>query len=141
MRSNWSDVRARIPEEPTWYDVFGVPRYGEPNERLLPFMVRIRCQNCEAIFRVCLVDEVYYGLYGELIRLDHCPPCPHDPEERHVRFNSGSLMEITGFRPEQMKAKPLPPDWHYGDPPAHDCVGDTMNSIPEYAWEAADEAE
>ncbi|NIN00505.1 MAG: hypothetical protein GTO24_21205 [candidate division Zixibacteria bacterium] len=23
-----------------------------------------------------------------------------------------------------------PSKWHYGDPPIHECVGDTMNSIP-----------
>jgi hypothetical protein len=28
----------------------------------------------------------------------------------------------------------LAEQWHYGDPPRHDCVGDTMNSEPEWSW-------
>ena len=128
MKQAYKDILGRIAENPTWYDVHGAPRYGAPPDRMLPFMRTIACQACGARFWVAFVDEVYYSLGGELIRLLPDGPCPADRTKLHARVESGSLVswnrERGGF-----DSRPLPADVDWGDPPHHGgCVGETMSS-------------
>jgi hypothetical protein len=113
-----------LPQKPIWYDVNGCPRWQEPEKRSKMFVKGIRCQACGQLFRVCLVDAIYKG-YGR------------------------SFLEHAQFSGK------IPRGWHYGDAPAHPtpehwgpdwwkkgwdvhCMGETMNSIPEYEWECWD---
>jgi hypothetical protein len=132
MHSDYADIRSRIAEEPTWYSLMGVPRYGEPPEDVRAFVKRIRCQACGKIFKVCLVDEVYKGLYGQTIGFSPCGPCPEDPQASHGRFAYQGMRKLDDAR--EWVDLPLPEHWDYGDPPCHDCVGDTMSSEAEWEW-------
>lgn len=143
MNSYYDDIRSRIPEEPTWFDVNGAPRWGEPRDDVKPFMGQLRCQDCHRIFRVCLVDEVYKTYQGKAFRVMLGERCPNDPKEFHVLFGYGGMhhmgkADAQGYIKPPFKPynDPLPTTWDYGDPPAHGCVGDTMSSIPEWEWES-----
>ena len=52
MLPDYSDIRSRITEEPTWFDARGVPRYGEFSPRMLgvydmyALLAEIECQMC-----------------------------------------------------------------------------------------------
>jgi hypothetical protein len=66
MHSNYEDIRSRIPEEPTWYDANGVPRYGPFKPEMCPniyahtvVLLRIECQYCKREFSVEMHDEVF----------------------------------------------------------------------------------
>lgn len=128
MHSDYADIRSRIAEEPTWYSLGAVPRYGQPPEDVLPFMGRIRCQVCEKEFWVCLVDEVYKGLYGQTMSFTPAGSCPENPGEYHGKWTYQAMGSRNG--PQQ-----LPENWTWGDPPRHDCVGDTMTCEEEWCWE------
>lgn len=40
----------------------------------------------------------------------------------------GDLFDVEMNAPLFSRLKEIPPSkWHYGDPPIHDCIGDTMN--------------
>ena len=115
MKDNYKDILTLTMQIPTWWDLFGAPRYGAPPEDMLPGMRWIKCQECHRKFWVCLVD------------------CYHDYQG--VGFDGEHFYEKYD----------MPDDWHYGDPPFHcqgllgpDDVcyaGYTMNSIPEWEWE------
>ena len=135
MHDSYSDIRSRIAEEPVWYDINAVPRYDQPHVPL-HLMGRIKCQNCDKEFWVSLTDNVYHhagipGLWDINVETN--------PEE-YAR-----LTEKRGYytvvRPETNKDYGaclhlrLKRNWRFGDPPRHNCIGDTMNSIPEYEWE------
>jgi hypothetical protein len=136
MHPDYSDIRDRIVEQPAWYDVHGVPRYGRPPEKLIPFMRCIKCQRCGEEFRVCLVGEIYHTLYGRAINIEEGEPCPANEKDRHTRIILAPHMTTWNKETGSLDPLPLPGDWHYGDPPAHDgCIGETMNSVPEYEWE------
>jgi hypothetical protein len=114
MHSYYEDIRSRIKEEPTWYDCNGVPRYGEfkphdspniyANEVLL---VQISCQDCRAKFLVEFNWDYTQGLFTG-------------------RHHESFTTVVNLWLKDAEKAKHYPP-LHYGDPPAHGCVGDTMN--------------
>lgn len=135
MKQYYADIIDRIPEEPRWYDVFGVPRYDEPNipEHL---MGHIRCQSCHREFHVALVDDVYkmdpferYLPNGEVVS-----NVVVDYEINTVTVNGVKQIKDIEAHLRGIHLS-LSPNWHYGDPPAHCCVGDTMNSIPEHEWD------
>ena len=99
MQHNYDDIRSRIAERPTWFDVNGVPRYGAFTPDSIPciyaneaVLYEIQCQNCEERFLVA----------------------------GHARsfWNSSEIAD--DIRTHRL---------HYGDPPRHDCTGDTMNCI------------
>ena len=91
MKESYDDIKSRIPEEPSWYDENGTPRYGK-------FVVS-RCPNI-------------YSDYVGLFRIS-CQACG---QMFDVQMSSGIFSTHT-----------MPSKWHYGDPPIHGCVGDTMN--------------
>jgi hypothetical protein len=97
---------------PDWFDSNGTPRYG-------PFkgcqsapdiyadyvaLARIRCQACGKLF-IVEMDCERFGVYRKYQR--------DIVEEDLPDFPNGRI----GL-------------WHYGDPPIHGCIGDTMNSEP-----------
>ena len=59
MHENYTDIRERIAEEPTWYDQNGTPRYGLFHPDMCPniyadecVLLRIACQYCAEEFDV-----------------------------------------------------------------------------------------
>lgn len=91
MHTGYNDIKERIDEEPTWYDVNGCPRYGEFTPE--------HCPNIYARTVVLL-----------------CIACQACGEEFCVEMHGDVFSDIE--HPDKL---------HYGDPPIHDCVGDTMN--------------
>lgn len=105
MLLNYEDVTSRIDEPPKWYTKYGYPRYCEfsPGETGVyvhyALLVEIQCQSCHRPF---LVGEGYQreNIYAIL-----------DGDEENFFYDLNKIVE----------------GYHYGDPPPHDCVGDTMN--------------
>ena len=110
------DIRKRIKEAPKWFDSNGVPRYEKFHPDLCPniyadevVLLKIACQDCGRRFLV----EMNWGRFSCLL----------------------SGRKIPSFRERLMGWKKLSDaekkeEWspiHYGDPPIHGCVGDTMN--------------
>jgi len=106
MKPKFEDLR-ELGGEPKWFGSKGEPRYCDFHPgRISPYareavLLRIECQACGEEFKV--------AIYSTPLEL-------HD-------YDIDSLEEAVK---EGKGAKYL----HYGDPPIHDCIGDTMNSIP-----------
>jgi hypothetical protein len=104
MLPSYHDITSRIPEPPTWYDASGTPRYGDfsPGDLgvydHLALLVRIACQSCQKEFLVA--GYTSHNWYAVAVG-----------DTLHY---SNTLENIA-------------PGFHYGDPPRHGCVGDTMN--------------
>jgi hypothetical protein len=119
MLPDYADITSRIPEDPAWYDGNGVPRYGDFAPDMLgvyddcAILVQIACQSCDRKF---LVGEGYSQmgrLQGDL---------------RMAALNGTPAEEIKPEGPEDFM-RSLAEGFHYGDPPRHNCVGDTMNCV------------
>ena len=59
MHDNYSDIKERITEDPTWWDENGTPRYGEFTHERCPdiyantvVLMQIACQDCGKRFQV-----------------------------------------------------------------------------------------
>lgn len=137
MNADYSDILSRIKEEPIWWDMNAVPRFEQPDEDLKRYMAWIACQDCGKKFWVCFVHEVYFTWGGEHFKFvpdDGETVCPD--KFKHWTIKSGTMSHWTKWdankEPHQEQYwDPMPDKYHYGDPPAHGCAGDTMNSIPE----------
>lgn len=107
MLLSYNDITSRINESPKWYTPEGYPRYCEftPQETGIyakfALLVEIQCQSCHKSF---MVGEGY-------TRENQLALQTNDAE--HF-FND--LNKIIKYY-----------HYHYGNPPSHDCVGDTMN--------------
>lgn len=112
MLRSYEDITKRLGE-PIWYDEHGCPRYdsfkpdmcGVYDNQVV--LLEIRCQNCGRLFKVS-----------------------SSWDRGRVILN----MAIHGKCEEVIEPLPKRDGWgkyHYGDPPNHGCVGDTMNSEPE----------
>lgn len=115
MLQDYKDIKKRIKEEPLWYDENGTPRYDDFHPTLSPniyayevILMRIACQYCGKEFLV----ELNWHPWGYL-----CNPRRH-------RESFSNLLEMWN-KGGRVTFCPV----HYGDPPPHDCVGDTMNCI------------
>lgn len=103
MWPDYQDVISRIVEPPTWWDSSGYPRWDEPKDGATNIYVDegivVRI-GCQGCDKTFLVvyEESHYE---PLLREDH---------------RGLITMAKDGDPP------------HYGDPPRHGCVGDTMNS-------------
>ena len=141
MKQNYSDIMDRIEDEPKWFDVFGVPRY---DDSIIPshLMGHIQCQSCHREFYVALVDEVYRRDPFERFLPDG-GIISNVVEDYEVNTTTVNGMKVVKDVEAMMQGVHLnlSPNWHYGDPPSHGCVGDTMNSIPEYEWEVGTDVE
>jgi hypothetical protein len=113
MLNSYQDIRKRIPDPPLWFDENGTPRYDEFHPSQLPniyakeaVLYEIGCQSCDKRFLVATCEHrlamaKFMDLYGLATTETWI--------SSSLRNDGGSL--------------------HYGDPPAHDCVGDTMNCL------------
>jgi hypothetical protein len=86
VHSDFKDIRCRISEEPTWFDMGGIPRYGEFSPEMISniyahtvFLVRIACQACGEEFLVAMHFDVFDRMprpkelhYGDPPRHDDC---------------------------------------------------------------------
>lgn len=116
MHPSYSDIQSRILEKPTWYDIHGCPRYGKFEPRALGVydefaaLFKIRCQNCHEEFLVAY-GTPRYNIQALAIAGQMGVNVKEIPSEKFTN----TLEEITEI-------------FHYGDPPIHGCVGDTMSS-------------
>jgi hypothetical protein len=102
MKHDYKDITDRIPEPPAWWDQNGVPRYGKFTPEACPDI---------------------YAAQVALVQIE-CQNCQmRFPVEMHHQI---IRSRGAGDLKENIALKTL----HYGDPPIHDCTGDTMNSIP-----------
>jgi hypothetical protein len=110
--------KLNLSVHPAWWDLYGCPRWEEPQKKYLKFIKAIRCQACGQVFMVRLVDDVYrhYGrslitsiiFSGKLPKNWHYGDPPSHPSKRE---DWGKLWWSGG--------------WDMI------CMGTTMNSIPE----------
>jgi len=112
MHSDYTDIKSRISEEPTWYDCHGVPRYGKFDPMNCPdiyatdiVLLEIACQDCRTRFLV----EMHWSIM-------------HQVFDKHSESFT-NVMRIWLKNKDKEYGTPF----HYGDPPLHGCVGDTMN--------------
>ena len=53
-------AKLKLSNKPLWYDLHGCPRWQDPKkESLTKYIKPIRCQYCNQLFMVSLVDAVY----------------------------------------------------------------------------------
>jgi len=127
MNHHYSDIRARIEEEPTWWDEYAVPRYGPftPDDGADIYareiaLVLIRCQNCGAPFKVAFSWNAYRLNYERVEGVDY---------EGQPLFRMAPALSLSERIPEGRI--------HYGDPPNAGCcaAGPTMNCEDERVLE------
>jgi len=113
MKNDYDDIKARINERPLWYDQNGVPRYDKFHPDMASniyakqvILMEICCQNCGESFYV----EMNWLDWGDR-------PSFKELLERFFMKRKEDNAEERCYI-------------HYGDPPRHDCIGDTMNSEP-----------
>lgn len=106
MLNSYKDIRDRIPEEPQWWDEFGVPRYVE--------------------FHPSHVADIYAR--QACLLLIHCQNCSH-PFKVAISWKLNPLidMDVSHDLASWIKSGAI----HYGDPPNAGCcaAGPTMNCI------------
>lgn len=112
MLRDYRDIRQRLGD-PLWWDDNGVPRY----DAFAPGL--------------CGVYDRYiaFNLVG-------CQGCDRQFKITAVITSIDMARDKVTLPTEHSVGS-----FHYGDPPAHGCVGDTMNSVPlrvlEF-WQKAD---
>jgi hypothetical protein len=133
VKPNYSDITDKLGE-PIWWDDNGVPRYCDFSTMWCGVyvdavaLIRIACQDCGREFLVAKeIDPKWRRIWLPSWECKRPNPGKHDDPWIEI----GSL--------------------HYGDPPRHGCVGDTMNSIPleilefwerpDYDWERVADCE
>lgn len=116
MLRSYEDITKRLGA-PLWWDDNGVPRYDAFDPDLLgvydrlALLLLIECQACEREFHVAI------ALDGLAV---HC----------------SNLLSENGALNRKAAAEVGVYAFHYGDPPPHDCIGDTMNSTMKKVEEA-----
>lgn len=103
MLPDYDDIRSLIDREPDWFDEGGVPRYAP----FTPGMLGV-------------YDE--YALYVKIA----CQSCGKEFFIGHG-WSSYDLVRQKVTAEEWPLEKQIEHGYHYGDPPRHGCVGDTMN--------------
>lgn len=124
MHNDFKDITEKMGK-PVWYDALGYPRYSQfrPNETSniyadVVIYYRIACQSCREQFMVADSYTVY-DLWSTKKFIDYKEKVKMKDDEAisdHILpfFKSLSAEDFSWFI-------------HYGDPPSHGCVGDTMN--------------
>lgn len=114
MKQDFADIRQAIIRPPQWFDENGTPRYLPHHPDLCPdiyadeiALLLISCQSCGRQFPVQMSTS------------------PIERAERHL-MQSRFSDSIRFWRSMRGKTKAWYP-LHYGDPPAHSCVGSTMD--------------
>lgn len=101
MLPAYNDIKSRIKEDPKWWDANGVPRYDKFHPEL----------SCDIYAEEVVLVEI------------QCQDCR---QRFMVEFNWSSHRALFSGRPSPSLSE-SPGLLHYGDPPAHGCIGDTMN--------------
>lgn len=141
MKANYKDILDKAGQ-PLWWDEHGAPRYAAfTPQSLSPYveavaLMDIKCQHCSRPFTVASAindksmrmwrdysDAVYARLKAlSKIGLD---------------VSHEEIAAVLEQRPDDIKKIVAPKAFsddagmfHYGDPPIHNCIGDTMNSVP-----------
>ena len=113
MLPSYDDIREAIPAPPLWFDGNGVPRYA-------PF------------------DPDMLGVYDKICVLYQIE-CQSCSQQFLVGEGWTDYDLVWGHEePVTYKIEDVCAAYHYGDPPRHGCVGDTMNCIDltvVQAWE------
>lgn len=115
MKARYEDIRALTDKEPDWWDDNGTPRFMPFHPGLDPdiycdevMLYEISCQDCGQKFLVSRSQstgtKMNYYLRNKI-----------EPDDMSV--------VIKNWIKSDEKSPPI----HYGDPPVHDCIGDTMN--------------
>lgn len=128
MKPRFDDIRDRIEEKPTWYDRQGTPRYGVFSPDALgvydnvAVLYEISCQACGEKF---FVGEGYSRMDMHALNWHW--------SNQYLRWRETKENGIEADFVEEEYVFPTLEDYcssyHYGDPPIHGCVGDTMNCI------------
>lgn len=114
MLPNYKDIIA-IAGKPAWYDEYGVPRYCPfaPAECGVYIsaaaLLLIQCQNCQQKFKVAATWNSTDDMM-EVIRAS-------------ISRGTGHWVGTPTPKEPYLESAPS-----YGDPPIHNCVGDTMTS-------------
>lgn len=130
MHPDFSDITERIEEKPSWYSEGGIPRYGKPQatEHSIyadeSIAVVIGCQGCQEEFLVVYDAHKYDTKYV-------CVGGPLEGGREWQKENIWKMEMVYCSLVRDAKAGNVP---HYGDPPRHGCVGDTMNSFAIRTW-------
>jgi hypothetical protein len=113
MLRDYDDIKTKLGD-PIWYDDNGVPRYdpfkpdmcGVYDDQVV--LLEIACQDCGKKFKVAECWDKHRAMWKAI-------------ENRN-------WIDINSIEPLPTKSGKW--FYHYGDPPNHGCVGDTMNSEP-----------
>lgn len=101
MLPDYSDIINHADTEPIWFDQNGVPRFESFHPQMLGVYTK-------------------YALYATIA----CQSCGK-------RFNVGCGYNAYDFlydgTIQHYELDKLAKNFHYGDPPPHGCMGDTMN--------------
>jgi len=143
MKASYKDIKRRIKEPVLWYDYNGTPRYDKFHPSLSPniyadevILLEISCQNCGRRFLVEMnCSKLSTDFFGERM----------EPFSERIKKWKESKKEL------KEKGMHIWPPVHYGDPPIHNCIGDTMNCYdleivefwhrPEFDWHRKKEYE
>lgn len=113
MKASYEDIKKRIVDPILWYDENGVPRYAKFYPDLSSniyakeiILLEIACQHCHKKFLV----EMTFSNFDRIFIKD-----------------KKSLSERLDLFIKEKNCLMSPV--HYGDPLAHNCVGDTENCI------------
>jgi hypothetical protein len=110
MLPDFDDIKQLIPQDPIWYTEGGVPRYAPFHPEML-------------------------GVYDKQALLVAIA-CQNCGKPFLVGWGSPGYRWANG-QYTQEDLEDIAKHFHYGDPPRHGCVGDTMNCIDlsiEEAW-------
>jgi len=108
VHRSYLDILNRIDQDPLWYDEYAVPRYDPFKPDMLGIydkwvvLVEIECQSCGRAFKVAEGWNDFDRIAPYINRNEPVP-----------EFD---FIQVASH-------------FHYGDPPAHGCVGDTMNCV------------
>lgn len=109
MLPDYDDIKDAIDREPLWYDGHGVPRY----QPFSPTMLGV-------------YDN--FAVFAEIA-------CQNCRRVFYVGVGACRIAFAAGV-PTKNSLAGLVNRYHYGDPPIHGCVGDTMNSVAYRVLEA-----
>jgi hypothetical protein len=114
VNQEYHDITSRLGA-PLWYDECGVPRYDPFEPRLCnniyadeAVLLWVACQQCERRFPVAMSMAWMERVQTAMKRGDDVGLIMADPN-----YSLAGLIGLGAI--------------HYGDPPCHGCVGDTMN--------------
>jgi hypothetical protein len=114
------DITSRISDPIKWWDEDGCPRYNNFHPDMLAniyareaALLDIQCQACEKHFLVAMSQDY--------------PSIGWEPVDKTIYERRPIPLEVAcSFKVGPKMAERI--DYlHYGDPPIHGCVGDTMN--------------